>query len=224
MSKEKLIKSPLPTYSKGEEIFNYVTHIVGAAMGIIMLFFSIVYFIINKINFGVFLSLIIFNLSCIILYTMSSLYHALSPKILAKKIFRIIDHCTIYILIAGTYTPLCVICLSQTNWMIIILLIEWSIALVGVLINAIDLNNIIVKIISMIFYIISGWLIIFFPDALHLINTNTFIFILLGGIVYTIGSILYGVGSKKKWFHSIFHICCLLGTLLQTIGILLLLI
>ena len=222
MNQDKFKKLYMPKYSRGEDIFNYVSHIVAASLGIISLIMGIIFFIKGKINLYGLISMIIFSITCVTVYTISSVYHGLHYYLTSRKVFRIIDHCAIYLLVAGTYTPICVIGLHESVWQIIILIIEWSFAVIGILMNAIDLENKLVKILSMILYIIGGWLIIIFPAAINLISFTSFLFILLGGIAYTLGAILYGIGSKKKWFHSIFHIFCLFGTLLQIIGIFLL--
>ena len=221
MNYQKFLNEPMPKYSRGEEIFNYVSHIVGGGIGILIWIITLIMGFMGKIFFREFFAVNLFSISCIFVYVISSLYHALKPHRISKRIMRIIDHCDIYFLIAGTYTPVCLIALWGTKWCLIILIIEWVMAIGGIIMNAIDLNNKIVKIFSMIFYIVGGWIIIFFPQAINVMDFTVFILILAGGISYTIGSILYGIGAKKKWFHSIFHLFCLLGTILQAIAILL---
>lgn len=219
MSLNKLKGQKLPTYTKGEEIFNYVSHIVGGAMGVVFLVLGIILCAKNNIPvLGIF-GIIVYGISIITLYTISSVYHGLSPRFTSKKVLRILDHCTIYLLIAGTYTPVIAIALQGTWIGILMFVIEWVGATVGILLNALDMTNKFVKLISMILYIVMGWAIIFVPQALSFISTPAFVFILIGGICYTVGVIFYSVGAKKKWFHSIFHIFCDLGTLTQFFGI-----
>ena len=155
---------------------------------------------------------------------MSSLYHGLKKELVSKKVFRIIDHCTIYILIAGTYTPICVIALKGSFQGVFILLTEWLCAILGIILNALWLNNKKVQVISNILYIVTGWLIVFVPNTISMLTNLQFLYILLGGIMYSVGVIFYGAGSKKKWAHSIFHIFCVLGTIIQFIGIYLMII
>ena len=102
MTYQKLISEPLPKYSRGEEIFNLTTHIVGASFGIVVFILSLVLGFLETMTFKAFFALNLFSLTCIILYTISSVYHGLSPKRVSKRILRILDHCTIYLLIAGT--------------------------------------------------------------------------------------------------------------------------
>ena len=106
-----------------------------------------------------------------------------------------------------------------TVYHIILLLIEWIFAFIGISINAYDFNKLWVRIVSMTLYLILGWAIMLFPSIYNNLPFNSFMFILSGGIAYTIGSILYGIGHNVKWFHSVFHFFCLLGTILQAIGI-----
>lgn len=207
-----------PLYSKGEEIFNAVTHIVGGSLGIIYLIVLVIFSAPNTTNT---IAVIIFSICTIILYTMSALYHFL-PVGKAKKVFQIFDHCTIFLLIAGTYTPFCLISLKGTIIGIVILILEWLFAILGITGNAIAMKNKWIKSLSMILYVIMGWLILIaFPILLENISLSSFILLLLGGISYTIGIIFYALGKKVKYFHSIWHLFDILGTLLQFLSILL---
>ncbi len=221
MQRTKLSDRILPTYTKGEEIFNMVSHIVGAGMGIVALVLCVIFAAIHHNVYGV-VSSAIFGTTLIILYTMSSIYHGLNEKRKAKKVFQIIDHCSIFLLIAGSYTPFSLCTLREyspaTGWTIFGII--WGLAILGIVLNAIDLKR--YKVFSMICYLVMGWCIIIKGSILPvLLGTTGFILVLLGGIVYTIGAILYGVGKKKKWMHSIFHLACVLGSLLHFLCILL---
>ena len=222
MSIEELNQHQLPNYSKAEEIFNMVSHIVGGSCGIMVLCIAIFLSILFKRNAYEIISLIIYGVSIISLYSISSIYHGLKKEKFSKKILQIIDHCTIYFLICGTYTPICVMGNYSFDLKIFVLTLQYGLAIFGIIINAVALNKKIVKIISMILYILMGWMIIFIPIMVQKLPLKVFLFILFGGIFYTLGSILYGIGAKKRWFHSIFHIFCVLGTLFQAIGIILL--
>lgn len=207
-------------YTKGEEIFNAVSHIAGAVLGLIAwgltLFFAFP-------NTAAMTAVSVFGASIVILYTMSALYHFL-PDGHAKGVFRIFDHCTIYLLIAGTYTPYCVIALGGTPTGLWVLIVEWACALVGITMNAIAMNNKVVKGISMALYFTMGWLAIFvFPPLLSAISPLCLWLLLGGGIAYTGGIVFFALGRKVKWFHSVWHLFDLLGTALQFASILLLL-
>lgn len=158
----------------------------------------------------------------ILLYTMSSIYHGLKPNTTSKKVFQIIDHCTIYLLIAGSYTPFALCTFREYNTAIgwIIFGIVWGLAILGVTLNSIDLKK--YKIFSMICYIVMGWCVIFRIDIIFkTIGINALILLLAGGISYTVGTIFYGLGRTKKYMHSIFHLLILLGSILHFICILL---
>lgn len=219
MTYQKFITDPMPEYSKGEEIFNYVSHIVGGAVGVFLVIFSSIWYGVSNISLFSYFGMMIFSVSIILLYTISTLYHALKKGSIAKRVFRIMDHCTIYLLIAGTYTPICLIALEGSIYCTIILLIEWGSAILGILLKVIDMNNKIIKVISTLLYVIMGWGIIMFPEAIKMMSVYQFIMILSGGIAYTVGIYFFVTGKNNKWYHSIFHIFCCIGTIVQMLGI-----
>ena len=221
MKRIKLADRVLPRYTKGEEIFNMTSHIVGAGFGVIALIICLTVAIIHKNTYGA-ISSLIYGTTMILLYTMSSIYHGLHPWLKAKKVFQVLDHCTIFLLIAGTYTPYALCTLreydSATGWWIFS--IVWAMAIIGIVLNAIDLRR--YRVFSMICYLVMGWCIIFKINVLiPLLGVPGFVLLLLGGIVYTIGAILYGVGVKVKYMHSIFHLCICLASILQFLSIVL---
>ena len=207
-------------YSKGEEIFNGVSHIVGAGLGIIFLVILMLVGINNDIDgLGIF-SLVVFGISMIILYTMSSLYHMISHTN-AKKVFRVFDHLSIFILIAGTYTPY--ILLSLRNiYGYLVLGFVWLLGIIGIIFNSINMHNKIVKIYSYIAYVLMGWcIIILLPMLLEALSILEFLFLLAGGIANTLGLIFYFGGSKFKWWHCVWLLFDLVGTILLFISFLL---
>lgn len=209
-----------PEYTKGEEIFNAVSHIVGGALGLAALVTLLIY---AYPNAGYMASVAAFGVSVIVLYTMSALYHFL-PRGVGKKVFRIFDHCTIFLLIAGTYTPFCVIALELSTTGIVILVIEWALAVLGITGNAIAMNNKVIKGISMAFYCVMGWLILIaFGELFRNLTLAEFVLLLAGGLAYTLGIIFYALGKKIKYFHSVWHLFDVAGTALQFASLLLLL-
>lgn len=221
MKRTKLCDRTLPNYTKGEEIFNMTTHIVGGAIGIVAVVLCVIMGAIHKNVYGV-VSGAIFGSTMILLYTMSSIYHGLSPKLKAKKVFQILDHCSIFLLIAGSYTPFALCTLREyntaTGWTIFGII--WAMAVIGIILNSIDLKR--YKIFSMACYLIMGWCIIFKINILpQLLGTTGFVLLVTGGIVYTLGAVLYGVGKKHKYMHSVFHICICIASLLHFLCILL---
>ncbi len=214
------LNKPAPEYTKGEEIFNAVSHIVGGALGLAALVTLLIY---AYPNAGYMASVAAFGVSVIVLYTMSALYHFL-PRGGGKKVFRIFDHCTIFLLIAGTYTPFCVIALGLSTTGIVILVIEWALAVLGITGNAIAMNNKVIKGISMAFYCVMGWLILIaFGELFRNLTLAEFILLLAGGLAYTLGIIFYALGKKIKYFHSVWHLFDVAGTALQFASLLLLL-
>ncbi len=219
--KKSRIKSFMPYYTKGEEIFNAVSHIVGGAFGLVAWIVLCVLAYPSAIDMA---ATSVFCLSVIVLYTMSALYHFL-PKGGAKGVFRIFDHCTIYLLIAGTYTPYCMIALGGTTLGLVTLIIEWVCALAGITMNAIAMNNKAVKGISMALYVCMGWLAVLgFGVLAPVISSASLWLLLAGGIAYTGGIGFYAFGKKVRYFHSVWHLFDLLGTILQFVSILLLIV
>ena len=147
---------------------------------------------------------------------MSCLYHALKVN-KAKRIFRVIDHCTIFLLIAGTYTPFTIVSLrNMSGWWIFGII--WGMAVLGVVLNAVSLKKF--AKLSVACYLIMGWLIVFSFSSLQAALPAPAIGLLLGGgIAYTVGAVLYALGSKKKYFHSIFHFFCLIGSAMHFFAI-----
>ena len=215
MKRTKLQDRILPTYTKGEEIFNMTSHIVGGALGIVATVLCVVFAAIHGNGYGV-VSGAIYGVTMIILYTMSSIYHGLNPKRKAKKVFQILDHCSIYLLIAGSYTPFALVSLREYSTALgwTIFGVVWAMAILGIVLNSIDIKK--YKVFSMICYLVMGWCIVFKIGLLpSLIGVGGFVLLLLGGLSYTIGAIIYGLGKKHKYMHSVFHLFILLGRLLQ---------
>ncbi len=193
MTRTKLKDRVIPSYTKGEEILNMVSHIVGGALGVVALVLCVVMAAVHHNVYGV-VSGAIFGTSLIILYTMSSIYHGLNKEKMAKKVFQIIDHCSIFLLIAGSYTPFCLCALRKVSplfgWSIFGVI--WGIAILGITLNAIDLKKF--KVFSMICYLVMGWCIVFKINILPSLLTKTgFTLLLLGGVFYTVGAIFYGL-------------------------------
>ncbi len=218
----KLRDRILPDYTRGEEIFNMVTHIVGGAFGIVALTTCVVKAFLNSDAYQI-VGSFIYGFAMIVLYTMSSIYHGLKPP-MAKKVFQVIDHCSIFILIAGTYTPITLTVLREGSpglgWTIFG--IVWGVSALGITLNAIDLEK--YGIFSMICYLALGWCIVFpGKSALDLIPFGALVFLIIGGIAYTVGAIFYGVASKKgtRYMHSIFHIFVVAGSILHYFAIIL---
>ena len=214
LKRTKLADRQLPNYSTGEEIMNTVTHIVGGAMGVAALTMCVMLAAQNRNIYGV-IGSSIYGFCMIALYSVSSVYHGLRPG-MGKKVMQVIDHCTIYFLICGTCTVIALSAIRpiypKLGWLL--LGFEWIMAIIATVLTAIDLKQ--YRVFSMICYIGMGWAIIPFAKVVMQVLTKPGFYLLLaGGIAYTIGAVLYGIGSKKKWMHSVFHIFVDIGSLLQ---------
>ena len=213
MKRTKLSERVLPSYTKGEEIFNMVSHIVGGALGISFLVLCVVFSAIGGDPYSLAGS-IVYGVSVVLLYTMSSIYHGLLPGS-SKKVFQILDHCTIFILIAGTYTPISLAAIRRVNpavgW--VLFGVVWSACITGIVLNAISIERF--RKFSMWCYIAAGWSVVFAAvPTIQKMPVPGLILLLAGGIAYTAGIPFY---RKKtvKYFHGIWHFFVLAGAVLQ---------
>lgn len=202
-------------YSLGEEIFNSVSHGIGGLLSIAGSVVLIVFCALYADAWAV-VSASIYGASLIILYTMSTLYHAITNN-KAKKFFRIMDHDTIFFLIAGTYTPFTLVTLrGPIGW--VLFGIVWGAAIIGIVLNSIDLERF--RKPSVICYILMGWAIIFaIKPMINALSSVSLIFLLTGGIFYTVGIIFYAL-KKVKWFHSVWHLFTIAGSVFHFFSIL----
>lgn len=219
MTRTPLKERTLPDYTRGNEIANMVTHIVGGAAGIAVLLLSIFISIFHSNVWGL-VSGIIYGFSMICLYTVSSVYHGLLPC-MGKKVMQVIDHCTIYFLIAGTYTPILLSAMRPeypaVAW--VVFGAEWAIAAFAAVFTAIDHKK--YGKLSMLCYIGMGWFIILaLKPTLAVLGSAGFMWLLAGGISYTVGAILYGLGKKHSVLHTVFHVFVDVGSILQAVCIL----
>ena len=220
MKRTKLKDRFLPDYTRGEEIFNMVSHIAGGGIGVIILTLCVVKAFINNDAYQI-VSSFIYGISMVVLYTMSSIYHGLTTNT-SKKVFQIIDHCSIFFLISGTYTPIALTCLREYNarlgWTVFA--IVWAVTALGATLNAIDLKK--YNVFSLICYLIQGWCIILTGKAsIAAMGRDAFLWLLAGGVAYTLGAVLYGLAAKKtvRYMHSVFHLFVVLGSVLQFVAI-----
>lgn len=200
--------------SKGEEIANFVSHTVGAGLailGFIMLIIRAAWF--N--NIPAIISYIVFSLGLMVLYTMSSIYHGLKPS-KAKNVFEILDHSSIYFLIAASYTPFLVLGL-HSNIGITLLVIQWVICALGITFKAFFTGKF--KGISTIIYLLMGWMIVIsWNELVTNISPISLGFLVTGGILYSLGTIFY-MWKLCKFNHMIWHIFVVLGSLSHYIAI-----
>ena len=210
----------LPDYTRAEEITNMVTHIVGGAFAAAAIPLLVIFASVHGSAWAI-VSGAVYGVTLLIMFTVSSVYHGLH-KGSAKRVMRVIDHCDIYLLIAGTYMPILLCAIRPLNaamaWTIFG--VEWALAAVAVVFNAIDLKRFEKP--AMACYIGMGWCVVVFLNyAVEALTVPGFILLLSGGIAFTVGAVLYGVGKRVRYMHSVFHVFVLIGCVLQFLSILL---
>lgn len=212
--------SDMPAYTKGEEIFNMVSHIVGGALAIAALVTTLILSITKHDGIAIFAS-VVYSMSMLVLYTMSSIYHGLSPRLQkAKKLFRKFDYISIFLLIAGSYTIFLLMVLRPADpksaWTLFGIL--WGTTALGALLNSFNVKKFIV--LSNILFLVMGWSAVWkMNEIIKLMHPTGFLFLVLGGVAYTLGVVFYILGKKAKYMHSIFHLFVLLGSILQFVSI-----
>ena len=214
----------LPTYSTKEEILNTLTHGIGFLFSLGVLVFFIIFSNTKNLQFTYMIPYFVYVLSMMVVFGVSSLYHCSKFSSKYRAILRIIDHSDIYVFVFGTYLPLCLYGVTNTPIAITAIILESAFMIAGIVLNIIPINNKIIKVIAYFIYIVDGWLMIFFYPFGIGMDFYVFLFILLGGVIYSIGAITYAIGKKRKYFHSLFHIFVVLGALTQFVGIYLLLV
>lgn len=218
MHRTRLKDRALPDYTLGEERMNMITHIVGGGFGVLALLLCVIRSALHHDPWAV-VGSAVYGCSLILLYTMSSVYHGLRP-VSAKKVLQVLDHCTIYFLISGSYTPvvLCAIRRVSPGWGWALFGIVWGVSAVAVVFTAIDLHKF--ARLSMVCYLCLGWCVVLaVRPAIQAVPLAGLVWLLAGGISYTVGAILYGLGKRHRYMHSVFHIFVVLGSVLQFICI-----
>lgn len=205
-----------PEYTLGEELFNSISHGIGVLLSIAALVLLIVFASINGSGYSLAAG-IVYGLSLLILYTMSMVYHIVQSE-KGKAIMRIFDHCSIFILIAGTYTPYLLITLDKPlGWTMFGII--WAMAVIGIILNSVNLEKF--KVFSLICYIIMGWAVIFtIKPIINAVPPMGVFLLVLGGVIYTVGVIFYII-KKYRYMHSIWHLFVLGGSVCHYLSILL---
>lgn len=211
--KTKKRSNTIPNYSLAEELINAISHGIGAGLAIA----GLVLLIIKADSAIEIITSIIFGVTMISLYTMSCIYHSLSPKLKGKKVLRIIDHCNVFMLVLGTYVPVALLGVGgKVGWLL--LLFVFMVTTIGIVLSCINIDK--YTVLEVICHLLNGWSIIIGVNILIANIGRTGVYLLLaGGIFYTVGAIIYGIGSKVKYMHSLFHFFCLAGTTLHFLAI-----
>ncbi|MEE0775590.1 MAG: hemolysin III family protein [Bacillota bacterium] len=211
-STSPILKKEYPHfYTLAEELCNAITHGIGAGLAVA----ALVIMVVTAARHGSAIAVVssaICGATMIILYTASTLYHSFTnPKI--KALFRIFDHCTIFLLIAGTYTPMALVAIGDTKgwWLFGVI---WGAAILGIVLNAISLERF--KKLSMVLYLAMGWAaVVTFPALKAALGFHGLVFLFAGGISYTVGVIFYALNHKLRFMHSVWHVFVLGGTVLH---------
>ena len=203
------------TVSTGEEIANAITHGIGALLAVAALVVLIVMAAIHGSVWHI-VSFSIFGATLVLLYFASTLYHSLTHA-KAKRVFHKFDHISIYLLIAGTYTPFCLTALrGWIGWTV--LGVVWSCAILGAVLKAISVGKRIK--LSTVLYILMGWVILVAIQPLYkAMPFNGFLFLIAGGISYTIGTIFF-IRNQVEYNHSVWHVFVLGGSVLHFFSVL----
>ena len=211
----------IPAYTRGEELFNMISHAAGGALGIAVLTLCVVRASLCRDAYGA-VSGTLFGACMIVLYAVSSIYHGLSPRLGAKKVFRVLDHCAIFLLIAGTYTPFCLCTIREVSvplgWTYFG--VVWGLSAVGITLCAVDFHRF--RTVSMLLYLGLGWCIMLSFDLLcRALAPQGIALLLSGGVAYTLGAVLFSLGKFVPYMHSVFHLLVLAGSILHAACVLL---
>ena len=211
------MERPFPDYTATEEKLNSWSHLMGALCAVAMMVLAIRASL-DKPSIYLICSLV-YTISVLLTMLVSGIYHGL-PKGKAKQVMRVVDHCDIFVTIAGTYTPITLLGICPLNPVLgwVVFGIEWGLAIIGIVLNAIDLKR--YSAFSMTCYLGMGWcVIISLWPAIQAMTLEGFLWIIGGGVAFTIGAVLYLVGKKKRYRHFLFHVFVVLGILIQFVGV-----
>jgi len=203
---KKKLNIHIPDYSLGEELFNAISHGIGAGLSVA----ALVLLLIRAKTALAAVSCALFGAAMVLLYTISCLYHSLSRRVEGKKVLRVIDHCNVFALVLGTYVPVALLGVGGgLGWGLLGLVFVF--AATGIALNAVKVDRF--RAVSVICHLVCGWSILLgIPRLMETMGRAGVCYLVAGGAFYTVGSVLYGLGAKKKYMHSVFHIFCLLGT------------
>ena len=206
MEEKKKRKLTIPFYTLGEELFNAISHGLGALLSAAVL----VLMLVRAKGALAVTSTALFGAALILLYTMSCLYHALSPRLGGKKVLRVLDHCNVFLLVFGTYIPVALLGVpGARGWTLFGLVALFTV--LGVVFTAVDLERF--QVAAVICQLLSGWSILLGLSALlKTMGPSGMLWLVAGGVMYSVGAILYGLGKNRKYYHSVFHIFCLFGS------------
>ncbi len=196
----------IPPYSREEELCNAVTHGLGALLSAA----ALVLMLVRARGALAVTAAALFGASMLLLYTMSCVYHALSPRLGGKKVLRVLDHCTVFLLVLGTYVPVSLLGVAGARgWTLFGMVAFFTV--IGIVFTALDVERFQLE--AVLCQLFSGWSILIGASALmRAAGIPGLAWMVAGGVMYSVGAILYGLGRHRKFFHTVFHVFCLFGT------------
>ena len=202
----KISDITIPRYSFSEELINSISHGIGAIFSI-----GALVLLVSRANSeAARIACTVFGCCMITLYMFSCFYHGIPARYDAKKVFRIIDHCNVYLLVYGTFVPMLLVAVGGKLGWIVFSIITMDTAL-GITLSIIDFNRF--HFMEVIIHLCNGWSALLYAKVIYdRIGMAGLAWIVAGGVMYSIGAILYMIGKKCRFAHSVFHIFCLLGT------------
>lgn len=213
-----LDKIKLANYSRKEDWLNSISHMVGGGLSVLALLLCLIRAIVVR-RWDYAIVGLVYGLTMIAMYSCSSVYHALRPN-RGKKAMRMVDHAMIYPMIAGTITPYALLVILPQNKVLgwVLFAVAWATVAAAVPITLTLFNK--TKVVQMILYLALGWMIIVAVKTLWSCFDRTGLILLVaGGIAYTLGAIIYGIGAKHRYFHSVFHFFVLFGSILHFLSL-----
>ncbi len=206
---QKKRKNTIPNYTLAEELINAISHGIGAGLAIA----ALVLLCVRAHSAIGIVSGVIYASIMIVLFVISCIYHSLSPKLKGKKVLRVIDHANVLLMVAGTYTPICLALIKGgLGWLMFC--IVWAITLFSVVLNCIDVDK--YQLAEVLSCLVIGWgSLLLINRLLQVCPIPGLVLLIVGGVVYSIGAILYAAGNKVKYMHSVFHFFVLGGAILH---------
>ncbi len=205
----------IPEYKLSEELMNSITHGIGAGLAVAALVLCVIKSAVHGDPWAV-VGSCLYGFGTIMVYVISCVYHALKRN-RGKKVLRVIDHCDIFFMIACTYMPYCLVSLrGVTGW--IMFGVIWGLASLGIVFNAIDLEK--YEKISVVVYVVLGWgVIVLYKPLVDVVTFTGVMYLIVGGILYTAGAVIYAIGEKIRYMHSVFHLFVIAGSIFQFFSI-----
>ena len=205
----------IPEYKLSEELMNSITHGIGAGLAVAALVLCVIKAAAHGGPWAV-VGSCLYGVGTIMVYVISCVYHALK-KNRGKKVLRVIDHCDIFFMIACTYMPYCLVSLRGVmGW--VMFGVIWGLASLGIVFNAIDLEK--YEKISVVVYVVLGWgVIVLYKPLVDAVTFTGVMYLIVGGLLYTAGAIIYAIGEKIRYMHSVFHLFVIAGSIFQFFSI-----